>query len=459
MRTATVVAAASLALAAAYVVNPSTDAVGAETTPPNIVFIMLDDVSTGYMDAMPYTAANIGGKGVEFDVGITPTSLCCPSRAATLSGKLAHTTGVYSNTGKYGGWSAFKSQESDTIATHLNDAGYTTALFGKYLNGFKDAPTGYVPAGWDRFEGFRATGYYDWSLGGTVEESYGTGADNYSTDVLTAKAVQFVNDEVGKDNPFFLYYSPYAAHTPMIAAPRHKGTWHNEPLDAAFNEKDMSDKARFMQKKRKVGKPAAFKTVQRKQHEMLMSVDEGVQQIMDAVGNERDNTLFVLMGDNGYLLGAHRLTGKNFPYVRAAQVPMMLRLDGVIDSSIAGRLTTNTDLTATMAEVAGASWPMDGMSVLSEWREGTVMEQIRSEISPGLETTRLRFHPPYCGYRTTGWLFVHWNNQKREELYRYSTDPSELDNLAIKKRWNSKQKEMRNLAKQACSPVPPGFGW
>ena len=447
----------ALALVPSAWLGVSAHAAAAPRTPPNIVFIMLDDISTGYMDAMPNVSSLIADKGVEFTNGITPTSLCCPSRASTLSGKLAHTTGVYDNTPENGGWNMFQPQEHSTIATHLHDAGYRTGLFGKYLNGFGASPDGYVPSGWDTFEAFRTTGYYNWSLGGTAEEQYGDKVSDYSTDVLSDKAVQYVKDQedAPEAKPIFLYFAPHSAHKPLIPAQRHIGTWHPEPLDAAFNEAQISDKPRFMRNKPLLrGSYEKYQIEQQKQHEMLMSADEGVGRIIDALGPDVSNTLFIVMGDNGYLLGSHRLEGKDYPYVRSARVPMIMRLDGVIDSTIADRLTTNTDLTATMAEVAGVSWPMDGISVLGEWRTGTVMEQIKFANSGVAKK-----HPAYCGYRTSNWLYVKWNNQGREELYRYSTDPSELKNLAVKRKWNTKKDKMRQLARDTCDPVPPGFTW
>ena len=96
-------------------------------SPPNVVFVMLDDVSTGYMDAMPNVSRRIISNGTEYVNSVIPTSLCCPSRAATLTGKLAHTTGVYGNGADHGAWQTFQAQEGDTLATNLHQNGYTTA--------------------------------------------------------------------------------------------------------------------------------------------------------------------------------------------------------------------------------------------------------------------------------------------------------------------------------------------
>jgi arylsulfatase A-like enzyme len=451
---------AALALAAASTINPAPEATAVEGPhPPNVVFIMLDDISTGYMDAMPVVRTQIGGKGVIMQNGITPTALCCPSRAATLTGDLAHSTGVYMNELPHGGYDAFTEVQDDALPVHLSQAGYRTALFGKFLNGYSNAPAGTVPPGWDEFQAFVNPNYYNYTLGGTVNVTYGDRPVlDYSTDVITQRTVSWINEQQAQpeDKPFFVYYSPYAAHAPLIAAPRHRGDWHDESLAGSFNEKNMSDKAPFMQQKPLFPNKQAFVTQQRKQHEMLMSTDEGVAQIIQAIGAEETaNTLFIVMGDNGNSLGAHRLDGKNYPYVRATRVPMMLRLDGVIDSSLASRLTTNVDLTATIAEVAGAPWPMDGRSVLSTWRTGTVLEQVAlvSTLYPS------RSRPAYCGYRTPGWMYVKWSGKEGAEMYRYRSDPNELHSLIEVDQWNEKQQFLRQMTRQTCTPTPPGFTW
>jgi N-acetylglucosamine-6-sulfatase len=425
-----------------------------DVPPPNVVFIMLDDVGQGFMDAMPTVRQQIRSKGVDFTNGIVPTSLCCPSRASTLSGNYAHTTGVYTNDpSDNGGWEAFRDDESSTLATHLNDAGYRTGMVGKYLNGYPLAPTNYVPPGWDDFIAFLHPGYYNYKLRGTVQEEYGSAVADYSTDVLAKHAVQFVNSTPA-ETPLFLYFAPYAAHAPFNPAPRHIGMWSQERLDGAFNEQDMSDKPPWLQDL-SFQNGDRIKDAVQKQHEMLMSADEGIDDIIDALGTRASNTLFVLMGDNGYLHGAHRLTGKNFPYRKSSEVPMMMRLDGVINLSTTDQVMLNIDLTATIAEVTGTTWPMDGKSYFTGARTGTVMEQKEAfSLTDGSWT-----HPGYCGYRTAKWLYVKWNAGYGQEMYNYNRDPYELENLVKKDRWDTKQQELKQLTKQSCSPVPPGFSW
>ena len=427
---------------------------------PNVVFIMLDDVPRGMWDAMPTVRREILQQGVRFANGMVPTSLCCPSRSSLLTGNYAHTTGVYDNNSTgHGGWLALQPNEGSTLATHLDDAGYRTSLVGKYVNGYYLAPptrglSGYVPPGWDDFVAFQQPKYYNYHLVGTVDESYGSAPADYSTDVLTQHAVDIVTSTPAS-TPLFLYYAPFAAHAPFAPAPRDVGTWHLEPLPGGFNEKDMSDKPAFMNLF-EMKNPSTTQHMQQRQHEVLMSADDGVANIIDALGSRADNTLFVLMSDNGFQTGVHRLYGKNWAFRRSTEVPMAARWDGQITPwSVSQRITLNIDLTATIAEATGTSWRMEGTSALSTERTGTVLEQIEMN----LPTQATNYHPAYCGYRTVNWLFVEWSADQGRELYDYRNDPYELHNLADDPAYHARMSAMRDLAMAACSPVPPDFTW
>jgi N-acetylglucosamine-6-sulfatase len=138
----------------------SASATGAATGPhrPSVVVILTDDQRTDSLLAMPSVRRLLVDQGTRFTRALVPTSICCPSRSAILTGLYSHDNGVWANGGKNGGWRAFHrlGNERRTIATTLHRAGYRTALVGKYLNGLGHwAPVGYRPPGWDRFEGFR----------------------------------------------------------------------------------------------------------------------------------------------------------------------------------------------------------------------------------------------------------------------------------------------------------------
>ena len=119
--------------------------------PPNIVFILADDMDMGLLQFMPKTQELIGGQGVTFNQFFVSMATCCPSRTTILRGQYSHNTQIFETTLPDGGFEKFyalKSEQS-TIAVWLEDAGYKTAFFGKYMNGYPaTAKQTYIPAGW-----------------------------------------------------------------------------------------------------------------------------------------------------------------------------------------------------------------------------------------------------------------------------------------------------------------------
>ena len=83
------------------------------------------------------------------------------------------------------------------------------------------------------------------------ESAYGVEAKAYSTDVFADRAVSFIENA---DDPFFLYFAPHTPHNdqsgPPKVAERHVGTCDDVTFDQppSFNEEDMSDKPRWMQR-------------------------------------------------------------------------------------------------------------------------------------------------------------------------------------------------------------------
>jgi len=424
---------------------------------PNVLLVVADDQSKGTEDAMPNLLSRVAAKGVTFSNGIVPTALCCPSRSALLTGNHSHTTGVWGNSAaSSGGWLALQPHESQTIATALDAAGYNTGLFGKYINGFQAGrPEGYIPPGWDTFRAILPDNgsdgaYYRYRLTG-ADTSYGTDSSDYSTDVTGELALEHITSTPA-GTPWFVYYSPYGPHSPMTPAPRHKGTWPLEPASAigAINERDVSDKPAWVQRL-----PLVDQLNQRrrltKQHESLRSIDEQLGRLLDVA--DLSNTLVIYLSDNGLMLGAHRIGGKDVPYRRATEVPMYVRWDGFAPAGmVKKRVTPQIDLTALIADAAHVSWTMEGRNALTARREGSVVEQT------GMNDVYAN-HPAYCGYRSVRYLYVEYDDGEGREFYDYKRDPDELDNVVALPGYADRVARHRALARTNCSPTPPGFSW
>lgn len=431
----------------------------AEAAPPNIVVIMTDDQRRNTFQTMPTVRKKLIQRGSRY-VGFSPTSACCPARSSLLTAQFAHTTGVYNNVHpEYGGWPAFNRSgyEEKTIAVALDDAGYRTGLVGKYMNLWNRAPEGFYPPGWDVFRalwsdvGQGGGRYYDYEIRGTRDtEVFGDAPADYSTDVLADRAVRFLKS-TPDDQPFFLYFTPFAAHEPWTPAPRHKGSWepdaqYNNP---AVNEKDMSDKPEFMQDLPKIDREWIRKA-QDKTGESLRAVDDAVARILKVLGDRSPNTLIIYTSDQGVMWGEHRLDQKYNPYRWATEFPLIMKWGKRFPVEDRERLVANADVGATILDVAGVTpgWPIEGTSVRDSFRSDVVLEAIGI---PG--------QPAYCGLRLKNWLYVHWSGDAGTELYDYKHDPLELNNLSGRPAYAEKETAMHDRAVELCSPTPPGFSW
>ncbi len=270
---------------------------------------------------MPGASRLIGGEGVTFDRAYINFPLCCPSRAAMLTGQYMHNNEVRGNGGEFGGWERFVDTggEAKALPTWLTDAGYYNVAIGKYMNGYggRRPP---IPPGWDEWYG-KYSEYDDTVQGGRIYFNYSMREDppevggvpcpsggpdqpgepftckygqresDYQTDVVGVKAVEAIERLSGPDSPqtpFFLKVDFNAPHSPYIPAPRHAGIHVATPIapPASENEDDISDKPRFLRRLPRLGagKLAQIVTRRRARLEMLMSVDDAVREIVTRAG-------------------------------------------------------------------------------------------------------------------------------------------------------------------------------
>ena len=444
--------------------------------PPNVLLILTDDQRANTLVGMPRVMEELVGKGTTYPNAFVPTSWCCPSRASLLSGKFAHNSGVWENlqASAWGAWNAFANggEESDTLATRLQDAGYRTGLFGKYLNDAVAEGEDYLPPGWDDWDAFLGGNYTRYKL--SSDERPVRKERRYLTDVLADRTLEFI-ESTPEDTPFFAYFSPFAPHYPYDAGPYAGATRAAGLLDdvqaatnfpsPATNQADMTGYPRWMQRLetsntwnndgRNNAERMTLAEVVERQADTLMGVDAAVGRMIDALrdSGRLDNTLIVLVSDNGYAWGEHRLQGKNTPYDVSVRVPLVMRLDGVLRSGAEDPriVAANVDVHATILDLAGVKpGRIDGLSAVTSDRPGVVMEAMRWAGKRG--------RPAYCGFRTQEHLYVRYSTGE-EELYDYAQDPYELVNLAGDPAYAGIRDDLKRQTREACSPMPPGFAW
>ena len=423
------------------------DASQEKSSHPNIIFIRTDDQNYRSLEylkpdgslVMQNVEDLIAKKGATFTNSFTSYSLCCPSRATFLTGQYAHNHNVKGNFPPYGGYTKF--DPSSTLAVWLQNSGYKTIHLGKYLNGYGDGfPTTVVPPGWSEWFTLNgATRYYDYKITDNgVIKSYGSQPADYASDVLTAKAVDYILNM--SSQPFFLVLDYPAPHTgspgngSAVPAPRHDGMMANftPSFLPSFNEYDISDKPKDIQNLPLMdGNDTAQLTYHiQRALESLIAVDEGVKAIVDALAQtgKLKNTYIIFTSDNGYQEGEHRIaSAKSFAYEESIRVPLIMRGRSIKPGIIIDSMVVNIDYAPTIAELAGVTAPyqMDGVSFLrllrnpaAHWRSDFLLENYQPPPFQHAE--------PYLGLRTENYAYVEYDYDKNsvgDELELYNFEP------------------------------------
>lgn len=447
--------------------SPATVPAGAapgDLAQPNFVFVLVDDADAKTMEYMPLTKSLVADAGATLDQFIFNQPLCCPSRATMLRGQYSQNTGVTDNEAPEGGYFAFynKGNEASTIGTWFNDAGYSTAYVGKYLNGYARSaglPNTHVPVGWDRWFGLFAGENYNYSY--TVNEdgvitSRGSDPEDYQTDVLAGEAQRFLNSDLAA-SPFLMQVSVKSPHAPAVPAIRHKNLFSSVkyPQTPAFNEKDVRDKPGSMNKLKKLtsAQIQAIDVDFRNKIRSLQAVDEMVADIvatLEAQG-KLANTYILLTTDNGFHMGEHRLLrGKNTPYEEDLRVPLYIRGPGIAPGQTVTEMVGNVDLAPTLADAADITAPdfVDGRSFLPLLNGGGVQWRNSYLIGRGGPNS-------FAGVRTEQYTYVEYASGEGE-FYDRAADPYELENSFTKMpsdlrtALHNRLEELRTCSRDAC---------
>ena len=476
----------------------------------NIVLILADDLDVGLLDRaleldlVPNFRRLFHEKAVRFSNAFVTNSLCCPSRATLLSGQYPHNHGALTNLPPEGGVGSF--DDSSTLATWIRDAGYRTGYVGKYLNGYGlvdvdgdgrlgQGDTRYVPPGWDDWQAlldistYRVYNYFINDNGERVH--YGTREEDYQTDVLARRAVEFISDSdaIEDDAPFFLSVTPLAPHLELLLttshadfddlwewnirpAPRHEGSVDVLPPNPpSFNEADLGDKPPWLQRYPPLDARDYFLLVRqyRNRLESLRAVDDLLLEIVDELDrdDELDRTVLIFTSDNGFLHGEHRLSQKRYPYEESIRVPLYLYAPGMAAARTIDALVLNNDLAPTIADLARAEIPpsVDGTSFLELLETKTPLPWRKRFLIEHFGLTDSLFEVPTYGAIRTGrddrllpeLLYVAYQDEgESRELYDLVADPFELQSLArdpsalrrtqggLLDRWLQKFRDCRN---------------
>ncbi|MBN2414854.1 sulfatase [bacterium] len=427
------------------------------TATPNVVFFLIDDM--GWTDLACYGSRyyetphidRLAREGMRFTDAYAACPVCSPTRASILSGKYPARVGITDwipgddpkNRKLLGAEDRHELPLDEvTLAEAFHGAGYATGFFGKWHLGGK----GFYPEdqGFDvnvagHWAGHPASYFYPykntqerWDVPGL--EGGETG--EYLTDRLTDESLAFI--EANRDQPFMLYLSHYAVHTPVqskmdLMEKYRKKLGGMAPQEGAETVTEGPSRA-----KQKQDNPAYAG--------MVESVDESVGRIADKLEELglTERTVIVFMSDNGGLSTVRGnwnpptsnvllRAGKGWLYEGGIREPMIVKWPGVTEpGSVCAEPVISTDFYPTLLEAAGL--PLrphqheDGVSLVPLLKQRA-----------GLKREALYWHYPH--YHSSGmtpggamragdYKLIEWFETGEVELYNLKDDVSEKHDLA-----------------------------
>ena len=427
---------------------------------PNIVIINIDDMGwkdVGYMGSEYYETPNIDDLsdfGMVFTNGYAASANCAPSRACLMTGLWTPRHGIYTVGSSERGASKHRkliptentqtlAEKHEIIPELLKENGYKTCHSGKWH--LSDNPLEY---GFDVNIGGGHNGHPKSYYPPYKNIKIQGGNDDYLTDLIMEKTIEYV-DTIS--SPFFLYYAPYAVHTPINPVERLIEKYNQKPGSNGQNNVEYAT--------------------------MIENLDLNIGLLITKLKRKGflDNTLIVFTSDNGGLYGITKQyplrAGKGSYYEGGIREPFFFVFkDRIRENSKSSIPITNLDVFPTILHYAGindSQLKLDGIN-LSSILEGKTDKLDRplywhfpiylqaynksdNENRDSLFRTR-----PGSVISYGDWKLHYYFENNEVELYNLAQDIGERNNLALEE--SEKKDEMLNYLKdwwnETKAPIP-----
>lgn len=449
----------------------------ARAAPPNILFIMSDDHCSQAVGAYGSrlaplnptpTVDRLAREGMLFENCFVHNSICTPSRAAIMTGQYAHRNGVLDLGGSL-------DPENQTLPLAMRQAGYHTAMVGKWH--LKKEPAAYdyykvLPGQGKYFSPeFRERGSKPWPKNTVAYKG------QHSSDVITGISLDWLKEGWDRDKPFFLMHHYKAPHDMFQYAPRYEAyladtdipepenLW-TQPNFGSIATRGANDEllpyigtsiSRRNPRRNYVKSWAkepglsdeeatrtAYNVYMKKYLRCVKGVDDNLARLFAYLEQERimDNTLIIYTGDQGFMLGEHDYMDKRWMYDESQRMPFLVRYPKTVPAGARTEaIVENVDFAATMLDFAGARTPesMQGKSFKSicetgkepkGWKQAAYYRywmHLAHHDNPAHFGIRTRDHKLifYYGCDTAGAK----QTPPGWELYDLEKDPSEVNNV------------------------------
>ncbi|MHB1171230.1 MAG: sulfatase family protein [Lacisediminihabitans sp.] len=445
---------------------------------PNIVLILTDDHASHAIGAYGSVVNEtprideIAQSGRRVDNCFCTNALCSPSRASILTGTYSHINGVTTLETPI-------DASQPTFISLLREAGYRTAVVGKWHMGEGD---GHDPQNFDYWAVLRDQGeYFNPQI---LTENGVEIIEGYATDIITDLAIDWV-DSLEDDRPWCLLVHHKAPHRSWEPDEKHKGMYA-EPIavPATFDDdyatrsiaarhatmriadyltlKDLKE----MPPEDLTYEELALWKYQRYMEDYLAcvaSVDDNVGRVIDWLRGrgDFDDTLLMYTSDQGFFLGDHGWFDKRLMYDEALRMPLVISYPAQIpaDGEPMAHMVTNVDFAQTILECVGVE-PHPRMQGMSFWPQLTDDPQKPTHSAVYyryFENDDIHHHAlAHYGIRTDRYKLIYFYNDglglpgssglsypPEWEMYDMQTDPAELVNVYHDPAYRQKREELK----------------
>jgi arylsulfatase A-like enzyme len=437
---------------------------------------MSDDHATravsAYGDSLVETPNidRIAANGMRFDRAYVGNAICGPSRATTLTGLHSHGNGFYSNE-----WSGPFDGEQQSMPKLLQQAGYQTAVIGKW-HLYSD-PVGFDH--WEVIDNVMEQGsYYNPSFRSPAGIEDTTG---YVADLVTDKAVSWLDKTKESGQPFLLMYNHKTPHRDWLPGPEELRNWQEdsrveEPptllrsmdgLTQARQDARMTISEYMTNKDVKLSMGGnltpeqavlweeAFAEGNRQFEAAELSDDDEIRwkyqryiktYLASVQGMDRqigrlldyleaqdlmDNTIIIYTSDQGFFLGENGWFDKRWMDEVSSRVPLLIQWPGHIAAQQStSALVQNIDYAPTILDAAGVEpkTPMHGVSLLPLF-EAEPQKWQRDLYYHFYENPGFHGVARHYGVRTDRYKLIHYYQNDEWELFDLKEDPQDLKNL------------------------------
>ncbi len=357
-----------------------------EAPPPNIIYILADDLGYGDLSCLgqeKFTTPHIDAlkaKGMFFAQHYSGSTVCAPSRSALMTGQHTGHTFVRGNQEVQPEGQCPLPDGELLLPEMLKAAGYVSGAFGKWGLGFPGSEGDPLNQGFDVFYGYNCQRlghhYYPYHLWDNdkkvmLDANAGDAKGTYAPELIHERTLKFIEDN--RDQPFFCYVASIIPHAELAAPEKYMKQFRGRfPEPSPYKGYDEGEKFRTGPYQSQAKPRTAFAA-------MVTLLDDQVGEIVaktEELGIA-DRTLIIFTSDNG----AHREGGadpdffdsngqyrghKRDLYEGGVHVPMIAYWPGrVAAGSTSDHISAFWDMAPTFTELAGVPTPgtIDGISI------------------------------------------------------------------------------------------------